>query len=793
MRDERSRRMLRPRLECLEVRPLMSYPAIVLPSYVYGYANLGGNVAQQAALLNTQVTPNGVFVGEQANGLVALDDATTGVNFDDNNSGDSTTASLEIDTVTDNSDGEFSGATATGYTTDSSNPNSPAQNFIPVKIEPSDGSVDGQNVSITLSATYQNKNIVQTTGSNTYAVEYQVGDTPVTMMKATDSQMPPPPPSGLGPLDITRSASFTATVGETFYVFMYLSSTTDDGAPSAGLSLDITESAQGGGGGGGAAPTAANYSYSAATGQALQIAAPGLFADDSDPSGLPLQVESFTSPSHGSLTVYADGAFDYLPDAGFAGKDSFTYTIEDSADLTATGTVTVTVQPASLAATHWVISQFPPSSVSVGSPFGLTVEAEDADGNVATSFNDLVTVSLATPDGVTVPLSGFTALDTQAGKATFQGLSVAQTGTYTLSISGGGLSGTSFLGFEVTEPASTHWVISQPPPSSVSVGSPFGLTVEAEDAAGDVATSFNGLVTVSLANTDGATEPLSGITAVDAQSGKATFSGLSVSQPGIYTLSISGGGLSGTAFLGFVVTEPAATHWIFSEFPAGLVTAGSPLGFQVEAQDNNGNLVSSFNNGPAIALLSSSNDPSPNGLSLGVATVGNGRATFSGLTVSTPGTYTLWITGGGLNPTSFSVVVVSVSVPAIHPTVTTAQLLEDTVVTGRGRHLKKRTKFAGFELTFNEALNPDRALNGLNYQALQTTMHGRKISSKPVLLLASYNASNYTLSLSILGKAPFTKGGELILNASGITDTSGDSMIGNTVFTILAHARGIIG
>jgi Bacterial Ig domain len=689
MRDERSRRMLRPRLECLEVRPLMSYPAIVLPSYVYGYANLGGNVAQQAALLNTQVTPNGVFVGEQANGLVALDDATTGVNFDDNNSGDSTTASLEIDTVTDNSDGEFSGATATGYTTDSSNPNSPAQNFIPVKIEPSDGSVDGQNVSITLSATYQNKNIVQTTGSNTYAVEYQVGDTPVTMMKATDSQMPPPPPSGLGPLDITRSASFTATVGETFYVFMYLSSTTDDGAPSAGLSLDITESAQGGGGGGGAAPTAANYSYSAATGQALQIAAPGLFADDSDPSGLPLQVESFTSPSHGSLTVYADGAFDYLPDAGFAGKDSFTYTIEDSADLTATGTVTVTVQPASLAATHWVISQFPPSSVSVGSPFGLTVEAEDA--------------------------------------------------------------------------------------------------------AGDVATSFNGLVTVSLANTDGATEPLSGITAVDAQSGKATFSGLSVSQPGIYTLSISGGGLSGTAFLGFVVTEPAATHWIFSEFPAGLVTAGSPLGFQVEAQDNNGNLVSSFNNGPAIALLSSSNDPSPNGLSLGVATVGNGRATFSGLTVSTPGTYTLWITGGGLNPTSFSVVVVSVSVPAIHPTVTTAQLLEDTVVTGRGRHLKKRTKFAGFELTFNEALNPDRALNGLNYQALQTTMHGRKISSKPVLLLASYNASNYTLSLSILGKAPFTKGGELILNASGITDTSGDSMIGNTVFTILAHARGIIG
>jgi hypothetical protein len=40
-----------------------------------------------------------------------------------------------------------------------------------------------------------------------------------------------------------------------------------------------------------------------------------------------------TEPSHGTLTVDADGRFHYTPDAGFKGTDTFTYTASDAVQL----------------------------------------------------------------------------------------------------------------------------------------------------------------------------------------------------------------------------------------------------------------------------------------------------------------------------------------------------------------------------------------------------------------------------------------------------------------------------
>ena len=50
---------------------------------------------------------------------------------------------------------------------------------------------------------------------------------------------------------------------------------------------------------------------------------------------------------------------------------------------------------ATLATTNLVVTQQPPGSVTAGSPFGLTVKAEDSSGNLVTSFNGTVTVVLA--------------------------------------------------------------------------------------------------------------------------------------------------------------------------------------------------------------------------------------------------------------------------------------------------------------------------------------------------------------------------------------------------------------
>jgi hypothetical protein len=45
----------------------------------------------------------------------------------------------------------------------------------------------------------------------------------------------------------------------------------------------------------------------------------------------------------------------------------------------------------------------------------------------------------------------------------------------------------------------------------------------------------------------------------------------------------------------------------------------------------------------------------------------------------------------------------------------------------------------------------------------------------------------------LIGKPTFTSGGELMLTALGITDPSGDNLVGNTVFTISPKAKGISG
>ncbi len=64
--------------------------------------------------------------------------------------------------------------------------------------------------------------------------------------------------------------------------------------------------------------------------------------------GQPLTIDSFTSPSNGTLTVMAvggDGSFTYAPNTGFEGVDTFTYTIADGYGGFSTETVTFHVVP----------------------------------------------------------------------------------------------------------------------------------------------------------------------------------------------------------------------------------------------------------------------------------------------------------------------------------------------------------------------------------------------------------------------------------------------------------------
>ena len=54
-------------------------------------------------------------------------------------------------------------------------------------------------------------------------------------------------------------------------------------------------------------------------------------------------VTEVTRTNNGTLTLNADGTFEYIPDADFFGTDTFTYQLEDSTGATSTATVTITV------------------------------------------------------------------------------------------------------------------------------------------------------------------------------------------------------------------------------------------------------------------------------------------------------------------------------------------------------------------------------------------------------------------------------------------------------------------
>lgn len=68
-------------------------------------------------------------------------------------------------------------------------------------------------------------------------------------------------------------------------------------------------------------------------------------ANDIDPNGGQLTVESWTQPAQGSVARVSPTALQFTPVAGQTGTVSFTYTVRNAANLTATATVTVTVTP----------------------------------------------------------------------------------------------------------------------------------------------------------------------------------------------------------------------------------------------------------------------------------------------------------------------------------------------------------------------------------------------------------------------------------------------------------------
>lgn len=92
------------------------------------------------------------------------------------------------------------------------------------------------------------------------------------------------------------------------------------------------------------APIANDDSYYTNKNTMLNVAAPGVFANDSDNQGFTLQSFTPTSAQGGTVNIANTGALAYNPANNFVGTDTATYTIVDSQGLTDTATVTIDVR-----------------------------------------------------------------------------------------------------------------------------------------------------------------------------------------------------------------------------------------------------------------------------------------------------------------------------------------------------------------------------------------------------------------------------------------------------------------
>ncbi len=117
------------------------------------------------------------------------------------------------------------------------------------------------------------------------------------------------------------------------------------------------------------------------------VAAPGLLVNDSDPENSPLTATKVTNPTHGSVTVNANGSFQYLPNANYFGVDSFTYKVNDGSRDSAPAQVTITIGNVNDApvGSPDLYATGPNQTLTVAAAQGVIANDSDPDGTIPTA------------------------------------------------------------------------------------------------------------------------------------------------------------------------------------------------------------------------------------------------------------------------------------------------------------------------------------------------------------------------------------------------------------------------
>ncbi len=372
-------------------------------------------------------------------------------------------------------------------------------------------------------------------------------------------------------------------------------------------------------------------------------------AGSGGPGGAAGKVDDLTGASGGSGGVGGKGKGGAWNGAdGADGRWSYVYTAANGA-VGAKGSVQgnqaqyengETPEPIGDAAQLKVVDQ-PDDTVPAGQSFTLTVLVEDADGDVVADFDGSVTVAIdsVSDNSGTPVLGGATSVPVVDGVATFSDLTLDQSGVYTLAVLSTGLDGDVTAEFTVS--SDTAAIDSSP--DSVLNNQPFTVTVQAQDANGDLDDNYAGNVTLTATNASTGQTSTFNAAATD---GQATFDNVALSGAGDYALAAAGDYLTDSDPANVTVHDVAA----FTLQPPNPRLAGSPIVVMVEAQDANGMVDLNYDGDITIALGSNPGDATLQGSLTQPASFGT--ATFNDLALDEPGSgYTLQASGDNVEQT----------------------------------------------------------------------------------------------------------------------------------------------
>ena len=283
------------------------------------------------------------------------------------------------------------------------------------------------------------------------------------------------------------------------------------------------------------APTASGNAYTTNEDTALNIAAPGVLANDSDVENNPLTAILVSGPANGSLTLNANGSFAYTPNLNFYGSDSFTYKANDGSLNSNTVTVTITVAPVNDApvASNDKTTQSAQYSDVIQT---VTVSASDVDSpqplTALPSFTkDGSTSQMGLPNGMSLSSGNCTASGIGTNCAwTVTGRALVAPGTYVVTVKvqdGSGASGTTVFNIVVTKEDARVYYTGMTFVNTASATSGLAtttlsatirdITAETSDAAYDPNAGDIRNATVTFINRDAADVPLAGCVNVPVQ------------------------------------------------------------------------------------------------------------------------------------------------------------------------------------------------------------------------------------------------------------------------------------